>query len=84
MKKNRVIEREDRACLERLNDFNRQLHLLRSLKTATKKRRALKRAARSSVLTQSSASTSVDGALFDKTENTRKRASASGHQPLKL
>ena len=60
MKKDRVIEREDQGCLERLlkNDFNRQVHPLRSLKTATMKRRALKRAAKYSALTKSSASIS--------------------------
>ena len=57
-KKDRVIEREDQGCLERLlkSPFNTQLHPLRTLETATKKRRALKRAANNSVLTRSSAS----------------------------
>ena len=58
-KKSRVIECEDQGCAERLlkNAFNTQLHPLRSLKTATKKRRALKRVANNSVPTKSSAST---------------------------
>ena len=57
-KKDRVIEREAQGCLERLlkNAFNTQLHPLRTLKTATKKRRALKKAANNSVLTKSSPS----------------------------
>jgi hypothetical protein len=40
-KKSRVIERENQGCLERL--LITQLHTLRSLKTATKRRRALGR-----------------------------------------
>jgi hypothetical protein len=58
--KNRLIEREDQGRLERLlkNAFNTQLDPLRSLKTATKKRRALKRAAYNSVPTKSGASAS--------------------------
>ena len=57
-KKTRVVERETQGRLERSlkNVFNTQLYTLRSLKTATKKRRALKRAANNSVLTKSSAS----------------------------
>jgi hypothetical protein len=57
MKKDRVIE-HGQECLERLlkNNFNRQLDVLRSLNTATKKRRALKRSGENSVLTKSSAS----------------------------
>jgi hypothetical protein len=59
MKKDRVIEHEQ-EYLERLlkNNFNRQLDVLRSLNTATKKRRALKRTGENSVLTKSSASAS--------------------------
>ena len=59
MKKDRVIEHEQ-EYLERLlkNNFNRQLDVLRSLNTATKKRRALKRSGENSVLTKSSASAS--------------------------
>lgn len=59
MKKDRVIE-HGQEYLERLlkNNVNTQLDLLRSLNTATKKRRALKRSAENSVLTKSSASAS--------------------------
>jgi len=59
MKKNsQVIERENQGCPERSlkNAFNTQLHTLRSLKTATKRRRALKSAANNSVLTKLSPS----------------------------
>jgi len=58
-KKSRVIEHEDQGCRERLlkNTFNTQLHTLRSLKTASRKRRALKRAANNSVLAKSSTPT---------------------------
>jgi hypothetical protein len=52
--KSRVIEHENQRRLERvLNTFNTQLHTLRSLKTASKKRRALKRAANDSTLAMS-------------------------------
>jgi hypothetical protein len=59
MKKDRVTEHEQ-EYLERLlkNNFNRRLDALRSLNTATKKRRALKRSGENSVLTKSSASAS--------------------------
>ena len=61
-KKVRVIERENKECLERsLKDaFDTQLHRLRSLKTATKKRRALEREANRSVPMQSSRSMGGD------------------------
>jgi hypothetical protein len=49
-KKGRVIEREIQECLER---SNMQLNRLRSIQTATKKRRALKRAASNPALTKS-------------------------------
>jgi hypothetical protein len=49
-KKGRVIEREDQECLER---SNMQLNKLRSIQTATKKRRALKGAASNPALTKS-------------------------------
>jgi len=56
-KKGRVIEREDQECLER---SNMQLNKLRSIQTATKKRRALKKkAAKDSEHTKSS--TTVSG-----------------------
>jgi hypothetical protein len=59
MKRDRVIEPEH-GCLERLmkSNFNMQLNLLRSINTATKKRRALKRVGKHSVPTKSSASAS--------------------------
>jgi hypothetical protein len=81
MKKDRVIEREDQGCLERLlkDGFNMQLHELRSLKTATKKRRALRRAAENFVLTSRARPLPVNGAPFNESENARKGASASGH-----
>jgi hypothetical protein len=81
MKKDRVIEREDQGCLERLlkYGFNVQLHQLRSLKTATKKRRALKRAARNFLLTSQARPLPVNGAPFNESEDARKGASASGH-----
>jgi hypothetical protein len=57
MKKDRVIEhRQERLERALKNNFNWQLDLLRSLNTATKKRRALKRPGENSVLTKSSAS----------------------------
>jgi hypothetical protein len=49
-KKGRIIEREIQECLERSNT---QLYRLRSIQTATKKRRALKRAASNPALTES-------------------------------
>ena len=57
-RKTRVVERETQGRLEHSlkNAFNTQLYTLRSLKTATKKRRALKREAPSSVPTKSSPS----------------------------
>jgi hypothetical protein len=57
-KKSQVVERQDQGCRDRLlkYTFNTQLHTLRSLKTASKKRRALKRAANNSVLTKSNPS----------------------------
>jgi hypothetical protein len=55
--KSRGIEREHEGCLElSLKSAFTQLHTLRSLKTATKKRRALKRESNRSVLTKSSPS----------------------------
>ena len=59
MKKDRISERGQER-LERLlkDNFNRQLDLLRSLNTATKKRRALKRSGENSALTKSNASAS--------------------------
>jgi hypothetical protein len=48
--KGRVMERDNQERLER---FNTQLHRLRSIQTATKKRRALKRVASSPALTRS-------------------------------
>lgn len=48
--KGRVIERENQERLER---SNAQLYKLRLIQTATKKRRALKRAASNSALTKS-------------------------------
>jgi hypothetical protein len=60
MKKNgRVIERENQEWLER---SNAELYRLRSLKTATKKRRALKRAASNPMLTKSIHSTTRERA----------------------
>ena len=58
--KDRISEREYRDRLTRLlKSFNPQLQPLRSLKTATKKRRELKnKAARSSGFTKPSASAS--------------------------
>ena len=56
-RKDRISEREYQGRLETLlkSTFNMQLQPLRSLKTATKKRRALKKkAAESSVLKKSS------------------------------
>jgi hypothetical protein len=55
-KKGRAIERENQECLER---SNMQLNRLRSIQTATKKRRALKRAASNPALTESIHSTSA-------------------------
>jgi hypothetical protein len=77
MKKDRVTEREDQGCLERLLKcgFNMQLQQLRSLKTATKKRRALMRAAKTFVLTSQARPLPP----FNESENARKGASASGH-----
>jgi hypothetical protein len=49
-KRGRVIERENQECLER---SNMQLNKLRSIQTATKKRRALKGAASNPALTKS-------------------------------
>ena len=56
--KSQVIEPETQRRLEHAlkNTFNTQLRTLRSLKTASKKRRALKKAASSSVLTKSTSS----------------------------
>jgi hypothetical protein len=48
--KGQVVERGNQERLER---FNTQLYKLRSIQTATKKRRALKRAAINSALTKS-------------------------------
>jgi len=61
-KKNRISEREYQRHLKSLlkDDFNTQLQLLRSLKTATKKRRALKKnTAENSVFTKSGTTASV-------------------------
>jgi hypothetical protein len=49
-KSGRVIDRENQECLER---SNMQLNRLRSMQTATKKRRALKRVASNPALTKS-------------------------------
>jgi len=60
-KKDRISEREYQGRLKSLlkSAFNTQLQPLRSLKTATKKRRALKmRAAKHSGFTKSSTTTS--------------------------
>jgi hypothetical protein len=60
-KKNRISEREFRDRLESLlkSAFNTQLQPLRSLKTATKKRRALKKkVAKNSRFTKSSTTAS--------------------------
>jgi hypothetical protein len=60
-KKNRISEREYRNRLESLlkSAFNTQLQPLRSLKTATKKRRALKKkVAKNSRFTKSSTTAS--------------------------
>jgi hypothetical protein len=60
-KKNRISEREYRDRLESLlkSAFNTQLQPLRSLKTATKKRRALKKkVAKNSRFTKSSTTAS--------------------------
>jgi hypothetical protein len=61
MKKNRVIE-HGQESLERLlkKNFNRQLDVLRSLNTATKKRRSLKRSGENSVRTKLGASLPAD------------------------
>jgi hypothetical protein len=61
MKKDRISESEYRGGLESLlkNAFNTQLQPLRSLKTVTKKRRALKKkAAKDSEFTKSGATAS--------------------------
>jgi hypothetical protein len=81
MKKDRVIECEGQGCLERLlkYGFNVQLDQLRSLKIATKKRRALNRAAKNSLLTSRARPLPVNGAPFNENEDARKGASASGH-----
>ena len=60
-KKDRIGEREDQDRIERLLKiaFNTQLQPLKSLKTATKKRRALKKkAAKNSVFKKSSTTAS--------------------------
>jgi len=60
-KKDRIAERERRGRLDSLlkSAFNTQLQPLRSLKTATKKRRALKnKAAKNSEFTKSSTTAS--------------------------
>jgi hypothetical protein len=60
-KKDRIAEREHRGRLDSLlkSAFNTQLQPLRSLKTATKKRRALKnKAAKNSEFTKSSTTAS--------------------------
>ena len=49
-KKDWVVERENQECLE---GSNTQLYRLRSIQTATKKRRALTRAASNPALTKS-------------------------------
>jgi hypothetical protein len=49
-KRGRVIERENQECLER---FDTQLYRLRSIQTATKKRRALRRATSDPAFTKS-------------------------------
>jgi hypothetical protein len=58
--KDRICEREYQTRLESLlkNAFNSQLQPLRSLETATKKRRAQKRAANNSGITKSTTPTS--------------------------
>jgi hypothetical protein len=59
--KDRISEREYQGSLESFlkSDFNTELQPLRSLETATKKRRALKKkAAKNSGLTKSSATAS--------------------------
>ena len=58
--KNRTSERECQHRLESLlkNAFNTQLQPLRSLETATKKRRAQKKAANNSGFTKSTTTTS--------------------------
>jgi len=59
-KKARISEREYQRRLEVLlkSTFNKQLQPLRSLETATKKRRALKKAAKNSGFTKSSTTAS--------------------------
>ncbi|WP_157450290.1 hypothetical protein [Bradyrhizobium sp. ARR65] len=53
--KDRISEREYQDCLKRLlkSAFNAQVQPLMSLKTATKKRRARKKAAKNSEFTKS-------------------------------
>ena len=58
-KTNLTIEHE--ACIESLPKIDRQLHPLIRLETATKKRRALKRAANNSVLVKLNASARREG-----------------------
>jgi hypothetical protein len=58
-KKNPTIEHE--GCIERLPKIDRQLHPLITLETATKKRRALKRATSNSVLVKLNASARREG-----------------------
>jgi len=79
MKKDRVIERGQER-LERLlkNNFNRQLDALRSLNTATKKRRSLKRPRETSVLAKPSVSLPADEAPIgqDARKETQRRLSS--------
>ena len=60
MKKDRISESEYQGRLESLlkSAFNTQLQPLRSLKTVTKKRRALKKAAKDFEFTKSSTTAS--------------------------
>ena len=78
MKKNRVIEHGPER-LERVlkNNFHSQLDLLRSLNTATKKRRALKRRGENSARVKSSASTSDEAPMRHGARKGRQRRLSS-------